>query len=124
MVIPAAALETGAQGNFVFLLKEGQPPPELVQTKPGGEPHPPAAAKKNQTNYYVVARPVKVELTEGTQVILNGGLTPGDKIVVDGQEKLKNGSVVIPKTVTAKSGAAAIGEWNGGSNGRLAGQPS
>ena len=104
VVIPAAALETGAQGNFVFLLKEGQPPANLAEPRPGDKPH--AELKQNQTNYYVVAQPVNVELTEGTQVILNGGVKPGDQIVVDGQEKLKNGSVVIPRTVAVKVGAA------------------
>ncbi len=104
VVIPAAALETGAQGNFVFLLKEGQPPANLAEPRPGDKPH--AELKQNQTNYYVVAQPVNVELTEGTQVILNGGVKPGDRIVVDGQEKLKNGSVVVPRTVAVKVGAA------------------
>ncbi len=33
IVIPAAALQTGSQGNFVYLLKQGQPPPELVEKK-------------------------------------------------------------------------------------------
>jgi membrane fusion protein, multidrug efflux system len=42
-----------------------------------------------------------VELTEGTQVILNGGVNPGDPIVVDGQEKLRNGSRVIPRQATS-----------------------
>jgi len=47
---------------------------------------------------------VNVELTEGTQVILNGGVKPGDQIVVDGQEKLKNGSKVFPRTAPVKTG--------------------
>ena len=33
IVIPASALQTGSQGNFVYLLKEGQPPAELVEKK-------------------------------------------------------------------------------------------
>jgi multidrug efflux system membrane fusion protein len=61
---------------------------------------------ENQTNYYVEAQPVTVALTEGTQVILNGGVKPGDQIVVDGQEKLKNGSKVFPRTAAGKVGGA------------------
>jgi multidrug efflux system membrane fusion protein len=59
---------------------------------------------ENQTNYYVEAQTVNVELTEGTQVILKGGVKPGDQIVVDGQEKLKNGSKVFPKAAPVKTG--------------------
>jgi multidrug efflux system membrane fusion protein len=118
VVIPAAALETGSAGNFVFVLREGQPPANLVEARPADAP-PQVELKENQTNYYVVAAPVKVALTEGTQVILNGGVKPGDQIVTDGQEKLKNGSKVFPKMVPVKTSAAALN----GSNG-LTGMPS
>lgn len=104
MVIPAAALQTGTQGNFVYLLKEGQPPAELVEKKNTDVPLP--QLPENQTNYYVEAQPVNVALTEGAQVILNGGLKPGDQIVVDGQERLKNGSKVFPRTAPAKTDGA------------------
>jgi multidrug efflux system membrane fusion protein len=100
VVIPAAALQTGAQGNFVYLLKHGQPPAELVEKKNTDMPLP--ELPENQTNYYVTAQTVNVALTEGTQVILNGGVKPGDQIVVDGQEKLKNGSKVFPRTAAGK----------------------
>ena len=76
---------------------------------------------ENQSNYYVEAQTVNVELTEGTQVILNGGVKPGDQIVVDGQEKLKNGSKVFPKTAPVKTGGATA-ELNAA--GDAAGQPS
>ena len=94
IVIPAAALQTGSQGNFVYLLKQGQPPTDWWK-KNTDMPVPELA--ENQTNYYVLAQTVNVQLTEGTQVILNGGVKPGDPIVVDGQEKLKNGSKVFPR---------------------------
>jgi multidrug efflux system membrane fusion protein len=106
VVIPAAALQTGSQGNFVYLLKEGQPPAELVEKKRDGEENLPQLPE-NQTNYYVLAQSVNVALTEGTQVIVNGGVKPGDQIVVDGQEKLKNGSKVFPRVAPTKDGATA-----------------
>jgi multidrug efflux system membrane fusion protein len=118
IVIPAAALQTGTQGNFVYLLKEGQPPADLVEKKKDGEMPVPQLAE-NQTNYYVEARTVNVELTEGPQVILNNGVKPGDQVVVDGQEKLKNGSKVFPKTAPVKGATAEV---NG--VGETAGQPS
>jgi multidrug efflux system membrane fusion protein len=105
VVIPAAALQSGTQGNFVFLLREGQPPADqLPKPQPGDKPIP--NLPENQSNYYVEAQTVNVALTEGAQVILNGGVKPGDQIVVDGQEKLKNGSKVFPRTVPAKAAGA------------------
>jgi multidrug efflux system membrane fusion protein len=62
---------------------------------------------------------VNVELTEGAQVILNGGVKVGDQIVVDGQEKLKNGSKVFPKTAPVKGATAEVNVV-----GETAGQPS
>jgi multidrug efflux system membrane fusion protein len=118
IVIPAAALQTGTQGNFVYLLKEGQPPADLVEKKKDGD-MPVPQLPENQTNYYVLAQTVNVELTEGTQVILNGGVKAGDQIVVDGQEKLKNGSKVFPKTAPVKGATAEVN-----SVGETAGQPS
>lgn len=104
IVIPAAALQTGSQGNFVYLLKQGQPPADLVEKKKDTDRPLPELAE-NQTDYYVLAQTVNVELTEGTQVILNSGVKAGDQIVVDGQEKLKNGSKVFPKAAPAKATA-------------------
>jgi multidrug efflux system membrane fusion protein len=104
VVIPAAALQTGTQGNFVYLLKEGQPPADQVEKNNNGDVPLPQLAE-NQTNFYVEAQPVNVQLTEGTQVIINNGVKPGDQIVVDGQERLKNGSKVFPRTAPVKTNA-------------------
>jgi membrane fusion protein, multidrug efflux system len=104
VVIPAAALQTGSQGNFVYLLKQGQPPANLVEKRDTDVPLP--ELPENQSNYYVEVQTVNVALTEGTQVIVNGGVKPGDQIVVDGQERLKNGSKVFPKIAPAKADGA------------------
>ncbi len=122
IVIPAAALQTGSQGNFVYLLKQGQPPAELVEKKKDTD-MPLPQLPENQSNYYVQAQTVNVELTEGAQVILYGGVKPGDQIVVDGQEKLKNGSKVFPRTAPVKTNAdGTTAEVNAVSG--PAGQPS
>ncbi|HTD96411.1 MAG TPA: efflux RND transporter periplasmic adaptor subunit [Edaphobacter sp.] len=125
LVIPAAALQTGAQGTFVYLLKEGQPPASLENTEAGGKtggkrakaganakPAAPsgAAAQQNKTPYYVEAQQVQVELTEGAQVLLKSGVKSGDQIVVDGQEKLKNGSKVIPRQAPPKTASNDTGD--------------
>ncbi len=123
IVIPAAALQTGSQGNFVYLLKQGQPPAELVEKRKDTDMPPLPQLAENQSNYYVQAQTVNVELTEGAQVILYGGVKPGDQIVVDGQEKLKNGSKVFPRTAPTKTNAdGTTAEVNAVSE--SAGQPS
>ncbi len=92
LVIPASALQSGAQGNFVFLVKHGTPP----GSKPdNGAASASSGQQKPLSDAYVEAQPVQVDLTEGSQVILLGGLKAGDQVVVDGQEKLKDGSRVI-----------------------------
>lgn len=121
VVIPASALQTGTQGNFVYLLKQGEPPANLVEKKNSDGP-PTIELPENKTNYYVEAQTVNVELTEGTQIILNGGVKPGDQIVVDGQEKLKNGSKVFPRTAPVKAADKTNAEL--GMTGEAAGQPS
>ncbi len=109
MVVAAAALQTGSQGNFVYLLKQGHPPVDPIEAKNNaGKMTLPT--ERSKSNYYVEARPVKVELTEGTQVILSAGVKAGDQIVVEGQEKLKNGSSVVPRQApaTTDNGAKAV----------------
>lgn len=117
IVIPATALQTGTQGSYVFVVKPGQPPAD--QSSGSGQAptaaRPKAAARPDaggsgggadgqpKTDYYVETQTVKVNLTEGAQVILSGGVNPGDQVVVDGQEKLKNGSKVIPREAPAKA---------------------
>lgn len=120
IVIPAAALLSGSQGNFVYVVKPGDPPAELQSARPegikgGGKVSQPKAGpaaggpdQKNQPHFYVEARTVKVDLTEGTQVILADGLKADETIVVDGQEKLRNGSRVIPRKSNNPNGPRAV----------------
>jgi len=90
-VIPAAALQTGTQGSFVYRLKQGEPP-----AGPDGKSPMTKNDATSKPAYYVAVQPVKIDVTEGAQMIVASGLSPGDQIVVDGQERLRNGSVVIP----------------------------
>jgi membrane fusion protein, multidrug efflux system len=118
LVIPSAALQTGSQGSFVFVVKQGQPPvdPDAANSgaaapvaRPrqapgagtGGDAAGPGA---NVPPAYVEARQVKVDLTEGTQVIMLSGVNAGEQVVVDGQEKLKNNARVIPRDANAPTG--------------------
>lgn len=136
LVIPAAAVQSGSPGTFVFVVKPGDAPASLqTDNEPhgipggghvhkGGAPKPASATSgasagaQNQPHYYVEAVPVKVDVTEGAQVILSGGVNPGDQVVVDGQEKLKNGSRVSPRLATRPNGPRGQGTnaTNGGTD--------
>jgi membrane fusion protein, multidrug efflux system len=138
IVVPAVAIQTGSQGNFVYVVKQGTPPAGLgrpgggrrgggagaaaASATPGTAAAPAAGgtapagggragrggAGGDGQNYYVIQQPVKIDVTEGTQVILASGVKPGDQVVVDGQEKLQPGSRVTPKPQTA-AGAGPAG---------------
>jgi multidrug efflux system membrane fusion protein len=137
IVVPAAAIQSGSQGTFVFQVKPGQPPADASSTGgsggagagsgggrrrsgAGGAASGAAAGGAAGTDagaadaaparpFYVVAQPVKVDLTEGTQVILASGLAAGDQVVIDGQEKLKNYSRVTPRDPNAPAGGGGRG---------------
>jgi membrane fusion protein, multidrug efflux system len=71
LVVPAAAIQRGPQGTFVY------------------------AVKPDQT---VEARPVTVALTQNNVTSISSGLNSGDTVVVDGQDKLQAGAKVQPRT--------------------------
>jgi multidrug efflux system membrane fusion protein len=67
---PAAAMQRGPDGTFTYVV---------------------------DANNTVQMRPVQVALTQGATVVVASGLTAGDKVVTDGQEKLQSGSKVAPQ---------------------------
>jgi len=111
LVLPAAALQSGTNGDFVYLAKPcpttGCPVPE---TGPGSPSNissdiPPAVLPEDPgPKYYVDIAPVTVDLTEGAQIILKAGVAPGDLVVVDGAEKLKKYSPIAPKVSHPEQG--------------------
>jgi multidrug efflux system membrane fusion protein len=62
LVIPAPAIQRGPDGIFTWVIKPGET---------------------------VEARPIKVGPTTGDQTIVTSGLSEGDRVVVDGQYKLR-----------------------------------
>lgn len=64
IVIPAAAIQRGPQGTFVYAVK----PDKSVEI-----------------------RPVTVSITQGNTTAITAGLAPGDTVVTDGQDKLQAG---------------------------------
>ena len=82
-IVPAAAIQRGPQGTYVYLV-EGN------------------AAK---------IRPVTIALTTGTEVGISSGLSDGDVVVIDGQDKLQDGSAVITTfSPTGSAGAPATAQ--------------
>ena len=147
LVVPAAALQTGVNGSFVYVAKQGTAPADPNATSVGrpidgveaqgaGTGGAPAAGhkkgggagagpeqKSNGPKYYVAVQNVSVDMTEGSQVILKGGVKPGDLVVIDGQEKLKPNSAVTPKPGTSNAGGPATQQiGSDGSNNTTPGQ--
>jgi len=69
VVIPSAAIQRGVQGTFVFVVGQDN------------------AAQIRQ---------VTTGVTDGNLIAVNSGLSPGDQVVTDGQDKLQAGSKVQP----------------------------
>jgi len=81
IVIPAAAVQRGVQGAYVYVLK---------------------------SDNTVEMRIIKTGLSLGSDVVIDAGLKAGEQVVVDGQDKLQNGSAVQP-SVKQKLGGDAHG---------------
>ena len=86
-IVPTSAIERGQQGTFVYVVGE-----------------------KNQVD----AKPVALGPTEGEKVEVLSGVSPGDSVVVDGADRLKDGMEVIPKLPSQQPGASAQHHsWDG-----------
>jgi multidrug efflux system membrane fusion protein len=86
--IPTSAVQRGAPGTFVYLVK----PDDTV-----------------------TVRAVKLGPSAGERIAVESGLVPGDKVVVDGADKLKEGAKIAAAGAAKPSGDAKPGEaGNGG----------
>lgn len=82
-VIPSAAVERGAPGTFVYLIKE---------------------------DHTVTVRPVTLGPAYGQQVAVQSGLTSGEQIVVDGADKLREGAqITLPAQAEGRGNNANDG---------------
>jgi multidrug efflux system membrane fusion protein len=77
IVMPAAALQHGPNGDFVFVVQPDQT---------------------------VKMQPVHVALTEKSMLVVDKGVSAGQQVVIDGAEKLKDGSKI---SATVANDAAA-----------------
>jgi len=67
IIIPSAAVQTGSQGSFVYVI---------------------SSDKKAQV------KNIQIGLTQGNVSQVNSGVSAGDQVVVDGQDKLQEGTLV------------------------------
>jgi multidrug efflux system membrane fusion protein len=125
IVVPTAAIETGNQGDYVFVVNPGPTPADKLKNIPGATPTnatKPAAQEassgkskngKPRAKYHADVVLVKVDFTIDTNSVLESGpLKPGQQVVVDGQEKLVDGGNVSPQqahTPPATSSSSTIG---------------
>src|SRR6266481_940778 len=79
VIVPASAIQRGPQGTYVYVVQGGN-------------------TAKIQT--------VMIAQTTANSVGLSAGLNPGDVVVVDGQDKLQDGSQVNPSTAPAAAPGA------------------
>jgi membrane fusion protein, multidrug efflux system len=80
IVAPASAVQTGQQGQYVFVIKQDQT---------------------------VELRPVKVERMNEVEAVIDKGLSAGETVVTDGQLRLVPGAKVeIKRTIAESQGAA------------------
>jgi membrane fusion protein, multidrug efflux system len=78
-IIPTSAVQRGAPGTYVYLVN---------------------------ADSTVAVRPVTLGVASGERVAVSAGLSPGDRVVVDGADKLRNGAKVTVRQ-SAPAGAAA-----------------
>lgn len=96
-VVPGAAIQRGTPGTFVYLVK-----PDNT----------------------VTVRVVKLGPVQGDNVSIEAGLAPGEQVVVDGADKLREGAKVeaIGKEVAPGKSGAGKGGSGGGNRGRQRGE--
>jgi multidrug efflux system membrane fusion protein len=81
IVIPLAAIQRGTQGSYVYTVKGGK------------------AAMQS----------VKVDLTQGNIALIASGVSVGDQVVVDGQERLQAGTPVEVHNASSNSSGSGSG---------------
>ncbi len=81
IVVPLAAIQRGTQGSYVYTVKAGK----------------------------ADMQPVKVDLVQGNIALIANGVSVGDQVVVDGQERLQSGTPVEVHNTPAAAPAGGPG---------------
>jgi multidrug efflux system membrane fusion protein len=96
VIVPASAIQRGPQGTFVYVVK----------------------ADKS-----VTVRPVTLGVTEGGDTSVDAGLAPGEVVVTDGAERLREGSLVEVQVAGKGRGQRNAQGVAPGKENRQGGQP-
>jgi multidrug efflux system membrane fusion protein len=84
-IVPTAAIQRGAPGTFVYVVN-----PDST----------------------VAVRPVKLGVTQGERQAIQSGLNPGDTVVTDGVDHLRDGAMVtLPGAQPPAPGTGGKGGW-------------
>ena len=84
LVVPSAAIQSGNQGAFVWVIDKD-------------------ATGKMVANM----QPVKVALAEGQVTVLDGGVTAGASVVIDGADRLRPGQIVVVSKTRSQASQGA-----------------
>jgi multidrug efflux system membrane fusion protein len=80
-VVPTSVIQRGPEGAFVFVIKDDQ----KIEVRP------------------VKVAPVMPDQVEQGEVVIEDGLRPGERVVVEGQYKLQQGSRIKIADATGKT---------------------
>jgi multidrug efflux system membrane fusion protein len=96
IVVPAAAVQHGADNDYVWLVKPATNSASPQQASEGASTGNGAGNKNGSAvgSGTVVMQTVDIDTTQGSMVILKGGLEANQEVVVDGADKLQSGSKV------------------------------
>jgi multidrug efflux system membrane fusion protein len=99
LVVPSAAIQSGIEGPYVW----------VTDADAGG-------------SVTAIMRPIKVALAQGQVTILDSGLERGERVVVDGADRLRPGATVIASDAqphnAGGAATAAAGQTSGGTSQR------
>lgn len=108
IVVPAAAVQHSSDGDYVWLVKPAAnpsgDPSQLSGANASQQPQASGNSKRGDASAAgekvapgsgtVVMRPIVIDTTQGSMVIVKTGLEANQQVVVDGADKLQNGSKV------------------------------
>lgn len=92
-IVPSASIQRGPKGTFVYVVKD---------------------------DHSVTVRPVTVGTADGEEASIDAGLSPGELIVVDGTEKLREGSKVEVRSQEGRGQTVAPAKGDDPSEGKEA----
>jgi multidrug efflux system membrane fusion protein len=87
VTMSTSGIQRGVPGTFVYLIKDDST---------------------------VTVRPVKLGITDGNRVEVLSGVEPGDRIVIDGADKLREGAKVIVRSEADANNPAGAAKATGG----------